>query len=107
MMKKMISAVLALTVAGIGQAQHWSYNESAADWEPSDFPQTPYEASSQAHTATVDQAREWYQAMARQFPDRCELVDMGPSDAAWPIRVFVISSQSPDPIKVLVNNAVF
>ena len=106
MMKKLISAVLALTVAGFGQAQHWTYNESAADWNPSDFPQTPYEVSGQVHTATVDQAREWYQAMAREYPDRCELVEMGPSDAALPIQVFVIASRSSDPVKVLVNNAI-
>ena len=106
MMKKLISAVWVLTAAVVGHSQHWSYNESAADWDSSDFPKTPYEVSGQVHTATVDQAREWYQAMAREFPDRCELVEMGPSDAALPIQVFVVASRSSDPVKVLVNNAI-
>ncbi|MFM1898618.1 MAG: hypothetical protein RL577_858 [Bacteroidota bacterium] len=105
-MKKITAAALSILWLAFGQAQHWSFNESMADWDRLDFPQTPYEASGRLHTATVEQASEWYQLLASQFPDRCELVEMGPSDAALPIQVFVISSRSSNPIKVLVNNAI-
>jgi len=79
--------------------------ESSA-WRLSDFPQTPCEVSQFNHTATVSQAKEWYAAMQSRFPDRCSLLEMGPSDAAEPVPVFVISAKQPNPIRVLVNNAI-
>jgi len=105
-MKILFWAIMAMMLTFPSQAQHWQYDESEAAWASADFPQTPYERSQKTHTATVAQARSWYEALEQAHPEECELVDMGPSDAALPIQVLVISARQENPIRVLVNNAI-